>query len=54
MVEAAFQIIVMEQTLFRAKVGDTPQDKCAEELEQDDKKVVQKEPPTDQRLANMF
>ena len=29
------------------KCGDTPQDKCAEELEQDYKKVVQKEPPID-------
>ena len=36
------------------KNGDTPQDKCAEELEQDYKKGVQKEPPTDQRLANCF
>ena len=27
------------------KSGDTPQDKCAEELEQDYKKVVQKGPP---------
>ena len=36
------------------KSGDTPQDKCAEELEEDDKKVFQKEPPADQRLANMF
>ena len=36
------------------KSGDTPQDKCAEELEQDYKKVVQKGPPIDQRLANVF
>ena len=28
--------------------------KCAEELEQDYKKGVQMEPPTDQRLANCF
>ena len=32
------------------KSGDNPQDKCVEELEQDYKKVVQKEPPIDQRL----
>ena len=36
------------------KSGDSPQDKCAEELEQDYKKVVQKRPPVDQRLANLF
>ena len=36
------------------KCGDTPQDKYAEELEQDYKKVVQKGPPIDQRLANVF
>ena len=36
------------------KSGDSPQDKCAEELEQDYKKVVQKGPPLDQRLANLF
>ena len=30
------------------KSGDVPQDKCAEELEQDYKKVVQKGPPIDQ------
>ena len=30
------------------KSGDTPQDKCAEELEQDYKKVVQMGPPIDQ------
>ena len=36
------------------KSGDTPQDKCAEELEQDYKKVVQMGPPIDQRLANVF
>ena len=36
------------------KSGDTPQDKCAEELEQDYKKVVQKGPPIDQQLANVF
>ena len=29
------------------KSGDTPQDKCAEELEQDYKKVVQMGPPID-------
>ena len=36
------------------KSGDTSQDKCAEELEQDYKKVVQKGPPIDHRLANVF
>ena len=36
------------------KSGDVPQDKCAEELEQDYKKVVQKGPPIDQRLTNVF
>ena len=36
------------------KSGDTPQGKCAEKLEQDYKKVVQKGPPNDQRLANVF
>ena len=36
------------------KSGDTSQDKCAEELEQDYKKVVQMGPPIDQRLANVF
>ena len=36
------------------KSGETPQDKCAEELEQDYKKVVQKGPPIDQQLANVF
>ena len=34
--------------------GDTPQDKFTEGLEQDYKKVVQKGPPIDQRLANVF
>ena len=33
------------------KSGDTPQDKCAEELEQDYKTVVQKGPTIDQRLT---
>ena len=36
------------------KSGDTPQDKCAEELEQDYKTVVQKGPTIDQRLTNVF
>ena len=36
------------------KSGDTPQDKCAEELEQDYKKVVQKRPRMNQQLTNVF
>ena len=36
------------------KSGETPQDKCTEELEQDSKKVVQKGPPLDRRLPNVF
>ena len=42
----------MEQT--QIKSGETPQDKCTGELEQDSKKVVQKGPPIDRRLANVF
>ena len=38
----------------QGKSGDTPQGKYAEELEQDYKKVVQKRPHIDQRLANVF
>ena len=39
---------------FQDKNGDTPQDKCAKELEQDYKKVVQKGPSIDQRLTYVF
>ena len=43
-----------ETDSFQDKSGDTPQDKCAKELEQDYKKVVQKGPSVDQRLAHVF
>ena len=42
-----------ETDSVQGKTGDTLQDKCAEELEQDYKKVVQKGSPIDQRLANV-